>query len=67
MRANDKYHIRYVEGCSPQVKSFKTLVQLNKFIKSLIKKHGSIDDRGDNWVDFIFKGKILKVETEVKE
>lgn len=52
----DKYHIRYIEGCTPQTKSFKTLAQLNKFIKSLIKKHGSLDDRGDNWVDFIFKG-----------
>lgn len=63
----DKYHIRYVQGCSPQTKSFKTLAQLNKFIKSFIKKHGSLDDRGDNWVDSVFKGKILKVETEVKD
>ena len=67
MKANDKYHIRYIEGCSPQTKSFKTKAALEKFIAGFIKKHGGLDDRGDNWVEFIFRGEILKLEHKLQE
>lgn len=63
----DLYYIRYVEGYSLQTKSFKTREALEKFIAKFIKRHGSIDDRGDNWVDFIFKGEMLKLETKLAE
>lgn len=61
------YYIRYVEGCSPRTKSFKTREALEKFIAKFIKRHGAIDDRSDNWVDFIFKGEMLKLETKLVE
>lgn len=56
-----KYHVRYIEDCSPKLKSFKTKTELNKFLASFINKHGSLDDKGDNWVEFSFKGEFIKI------
>jgi hypothetical protein len=50
-----KYHVYYVEGCSPKLKSFTTKKAMNKFIKEYEKSD-------DDWIDFTFKGEILWTE-----
>ncbi len=45
-----KFHIvKYVEGCTPKVKKFTTLKDMNKFVKDFYKIY---DHNDDNWVDF---------------
>ena len=50
-----KYIVFYVENCTPKVRKFETLDKAKRFAV----KVNSIDNRQDNWVDYIVKGKIL--------
>lgn len=61
-----KYYVIYCEGCSPRVKNFKSEQSLTKFLKTFKRKYGSLDDKGDNWVDYIFYGNRIKIEQEIK-
>ena len=58
------YYLRVVEGCSPKTKKFKNKKGLTKYIKAFIKRHGSIDDNGDNWLDDIYYGKRIEIEVK---
>lgn len=50
-----KYHLHYVENCSPKLKSFETRVQLDKFIKKIEAKEV---ENEDTYVDFAIIGKL---------
>lgn len=60
------YYVLYVEGCSPRTQIFTTKKEVKVFLNSFIKKYGSLDDQGDNWVDYIFKGKKLDIDLVLK-
>jgi len=49
------YIVFYVEECTPKVRKFDSLEKAKRFAV----KVNSIDNRQDNWVDYIVKGKIL--------
>ena len=59
-----KYYVHYVESCSPGVKQFKTKKALKEFLMSFIKKYGSLDDGGDNWIEVnkIYYGTPVKLD-----
>jgi hypothetical protein len=61
-----KYHVIYCEGCSPRIKAFKSQLALTRFLNAFKRKYGSLDDRGDNWVGYIFYGNRIKLEQEIK-
>lgn len=63
-----KYWVHYVEGCSPKTKSFKDEKGVQRFIDGFVKKYGSLDDGGDNWVekDKVYYGYKVKLELKVK-
>lgn len=60
-----KYYVMYVEGCEPKMKSFKTKLAANRFIKRFQKKHQNNLD--DNWLDAMFAGVLLEAYTEIYE
>ena len=60
------YHVLYVSNCTPQTESLKSKKELKSFLSSFVKKHGSLDDGGDNWIDHVFKGKKLDLKILVK-
>lgn len=65
-KTTNMYHVLYVEGCSPKIQKFKSKSDMNSFFKSFINKYGSLDDKGDNWVDHVFYGKKLNLIQIVK-
>lgn len=54
-REDKKYIVLYVQDCTPKVRKFESLEKAKRFAV----KVNSIDNRQDNWVDYIIKGKIL--------
>jgi hypothetical protein len=55
------YNLLVTEGCSVNLKQFKTKYAMDKFLNSFKKKYGSLDDGADNYVWLGFKGKVLKM------
>tara|TARA_R100001086_G_scaffold246872_1_gene179852 strand:+ start:1473 stop:1655 length:183 start_codon:yes stop_codon:yes gene_type:complete len=59
-----KYHVYLCEGCTPKIKSFKTESELYKFVAEFLMEGY---DNPDNFIDLIFKGKLLQVDKRIKE
>lgn len=57
-----KYYIRYVEGCMPQEKVYELYEEAQEFINRWMDKYGTLDDKGDNWIECIFYGEKLKLD-----
>ena len=58
---NYEYHVSYVEGCTPKIKSFYTKYDASKFVANFMLKHqfANIDD---NWINMVFKGDIVYID-----
>lgn len=59
-KKNTKYYVRYVESCTPKLKSFKTESEMNKFIAKFAVE--TMYGNPDNWIDYAFKGEMLLVD-----
>ena len=51
---NKPWHVLYNLGCSPMVTKFRTKTEMQKFIAEFDTTCE------DNWIDFTFKGSVLK-------
>jgi hypothetical protein len=49
----------YVEECSAHQKEFETELEVFEFIQKFQKKHKTLDDHNDNYINQIFYGKKL--------
>lgn len=58
MKSSSKmqYHVFYVEGCSPKIKSFKTLAASQRFVTKFMNANPYRFNE-DNWIDYIYYGK----------
>ena len=54
------YYVFYVKDCSPKVKKFDSKLEAEYF--SACWTIHNEDNKDDNWVDFIVKGKIKPVD-----
>ena len=56
----ESYYVYYVKGCSPHIKEFKTKKAMDQFVDSFDSSSE------DDWIDFSFKGKMLKTYSGYK-
>lgn len=48
-----KFHLlHYVSECTPKLKKFKTIKDLDTFVRDFEKKHPPGDRTGDYWIDY---------------
>lgn len=57
-----KYYMGVIIGCCPTVIKFKNKKAVKEYLNNFAKKYGSLDDKNDNWIDYIYYGKKLKIE-----
>jgi hypothetical protein len=57
------YLVFYVQGCSPKIKSVKTLKAAENFASRFNKKWKERDNTDDNWIDLIVKGEVIRYYT----
>lgn len=60
------YYVLIVESCEPKTLEFNSKMQVEIFLQEFAEKYGSLDDKGDNWVDQIFEGNKLEIKTHFK-
>jgi hypothetical protein len=58
------YYVKYVKGCTPEMKSFKTEAEAYKFVANFKLEH-QFGNTDDNWIDTIFTGKIIYSDPSV--
>lgn len=54
-KESKKYIVFYVEKCEPKIKKFDTLEKAKRFATRI----NSLDNKMDNWVDYIVRGKVI--------
>lgn len=59
------YHVRYVEGCGPKIKSFKTKDEAGKFVANFMLKH-QFKNTDDNWIESIYLGEHIYLEPSLE-
>lgn len=62
-----KYYLNYVEGCSSKTVECDTEHEVREFITNFIDKYGTLDDKGDNWIelDKIYYGNRVNVTLSI--
>jgi hypothetical protein len=58
------YFVRYVQGCSPEIKQFKTKEQAAKFVANFMLKY-QFGNTDDNWIDCVYEGKHIYLDPSV--
>lgn len=50
-------HVRYVEGCSPKLRSFITRNMAMRFVSNFLLKYQF--EKDDNWIELVVEGTII--------
>lgn len=58
-------YVRYIEGCSPRVRSFANKEEANRFMVAFVLTHQN-KNTDDNWIDMVFTGNIMFSDVEIE-